>query len=431
MKKVLIISPHFPPVNAPDMHRVRQSLPYFKEFGWEAVVFAVDPAYVETAQDSLLVETLPAGTEIHYVKAWPARWTRKVGLGNLGIRSYLQLRRAVDRYLCDHRVDLIYFSTTVFVSMALGPHWKRKFGVPFVIDLQDPWCNDYYLQMPRHERPKKFWFDYRMNRYLEVRTVPEAAGIITVSPSYGETLRRRYSGLPGMPFLTLPFGILPDDFQIASRPGLENRLFPHTPGRVNIVYTGALPPNMTLSLSALFSAVQKGREQEPDLFGRLRFYFIGSSYARAGQGNKMAEPLARQYGIEDMVHEQEEREPYFSALRLLLDADLLLILGSTDTGYTASKLYPYILAGKPILALFNEKSSVVDILKKTGAGEVVTFVNDEGIEQLSERTLPVLADMLKKLPFRPDTDWDAFEPYTARVMTQKQCEFFEDVVISS
>ncbi len=41
MRRVLIVSPHFPPTNAPDHQRVRMSLPYFQENGWEPVVLAV------------------------------------------------------------------------------------------------------------------------------------------------------------------------------------------------------------------------------------------------------------------------------------------------------------------------------------------------------------------------------------------------------
>ena len=41
--RVLIVSPHFPPVNAPDHQRVRMSLPYLGEFGWEGHVLAVVP----------------------------------------------------------------------------------------------------------------------------------------------------------------------------------------------------------------------------------------------------------------------------------------------------------------------------------------------------------------------------------------------------
>jgi hypothetical protein len=35
MRTLLIVSPHFVPINAPDMQRVRMSLIYFAEFGWK------------------------------------------------------------------------------------------------------------------------------------------------------------------------------------------------------------------------------------------------------------------------------------------------------------------------------------------------------------------------------------------------------------
>lgn len=38
MNRSLIVSPRFPPINAPDLHRVRHSLPYFHRTGWESVL---------------------------------------------------------------------------------------------------------------------------------------------------------------------------------------------------------------------------------------------------------------------------------------------------------------------------------------------------------------------------------------------------------
>ena len=428
MKKVLIISPHFPPVNAPDMHRVRQSLPYFQKYGWQAVIFTVEPEGVETARDYLLMETLPSGTEVHRVKALPTAWTRKVGIGNLGIRSYRQLKVAVDHYLTGQKVDLIYFSTTVFVSMALGPHWKRTFGIPFVIDLQDPWRNDFHLSTPRKERPKKFWFDYPLNKFLEARTIPHAAGIISVSPAYPEEIKRRYPSTAVMPMLTLPFSALPVDFEVAARPEISNQLFTPEPGRVNVLNIGALSPSMTFSIGALFAAVRIGLDRDPSLFSRLRFFFVGTSYASPDKAAKIVEPLARQYGVEGLVHEQTTREAYFSSLRLLRDADLLLLPGSLDSGYTSSRLFPYILAQKPIMAICNESSSVVEILRATCAGEVSTFHPEEELHTVRDRLLPVLARFLTKLPYRPATHWPAFEPYSATNMVQQQCTFFDSLL---
>lgn len=428
MKRLLIVSPHFPPVNAADMHRVRQCLPYLRDFGWDPVVFAVEPECVEMARDELLVDTLPGDVEVHRIRALPARWTRQVGLGNLGIRCWLPLRAAVDRYLGEHRVDLIFFSTTVFVTMALGSHWKQRYGVPFVLDLQDPWRNDYYLGRPRSERPRKFWFDYRLNRFLERRTVPKAVGIVAVSPAYPEELRRRYPATADCPTMVLPFAALPEDMAVAARPAVENRFFAQGDEQINLVYTGVLPPNMRLSLSALFGAVRTGLDRGLPDFSRLRFHFVGTSYATGDRAVKVAEPLAAEYGLGERVVEQSAREPYFNALRLLLDADLLLLPGTTDSGYTASKLYPYILAGKPILAIFNEQSSVVEILRRTGAGEVVTFREGEDPAALARRLLPVLAETIGRLPFTSPTDWDAFEEYSARAMTKRMTAFFDALV---
>ena len=70
MKKVLIISPNFPPINAADMHRVRQSLVYFPEMGWEATVVAVEPEFVEMSQDPLLMESLPETSAIKRIRAF-------------------------------------------------------------------------------------------------------------------------------------------------------------------------------------------------------------------------------------------------------------------------------------------------------------------------------------------------------------------------
>ena len=65
--KVLIISPHFPPTNAPDMQRVRMILPYLSESGMTAEVLAVNSAQVAAPGES-------RGPEIEHRRAIaPAR----------------------------------------------------------------------------------------------------------------------------------------------------------------------------------------------------------------------------------------------------------------------------------------------------------------------------------------------------------------------
>jgi hypothetical protein len=157
-------------------------------------------------------------------------------------------------------------------------------------------------------------------------------------------------------------------------------------------------------------------------------HFVGTSYAPAGEGEKTLEPIAEEYGVADAVTERTDRIPYFQSLRLLRDADHLVVPGSDDPDYTASKLYPYILSERPVLAAFHENSSVVDILRATGAGTAVTFGGRTDPEILAQDILMDWTPMLEQLPYTPDTEWDAFRPYTAEAMTRRQVEVFDKVV---
>ena len=433
LKRVLIISPNFPPVNAADMHRVRQSLPYFREMGWEPVVLAVDEKYVEAySTDPLLLHTIPADIEVHKVRAWDVNRTRKYGLGSLGIRSYWPLKHKGDELLKKRKFDLVYFSTTAFHVMALGPYWKRKFGIPFVLDIQDPWRNDFYLDKPANERPPKFFIAYNIDKYLEARTVPRADGIISVSQGYCDVFEQRYPSLRKEQFRVIPFGAAGLDFEVIDRMGITQPFVQLPAGKINIVYIGRGGHDMRFALEIIFGALQKGLQTEPELFSRMHFWFIGTSYAPAGQGQQTILPIARKYDVDGQVMEIPDRIPYFDTLSLLKKADLLLVPGSTDTSYTASKIYPYILAERPLLAVFHRNSSVVKVLNDVGMGQTVIFDNNgEDTTGYIHECLAALRT-LSQLP-KGDTVFNrqAFEPYTAKARTIEQVDFFNQVTTLS
>src|SRR5947207_2083986 len=93
MRRVLIVSPHFPPINAPDMQRVRMSLPFFSQHGWQASVLAVAPDGSHVIEP-LLTETIPRETPVTRVSAVPLEWSRRIGVGNIALRALPYLYRA-------------------------------------------------------------------------------------------------------------------------------------------------------------------------------------------------------------------------------------------------------------------------------------------------------------------------------------------------
>jgi glycosyltransferase involved in cell wall biosynthesis len=407
------------------MHRVRQSLPYFESYGWKPTVLTVFPEHVEMAKDKNLEKSIPNNIEIYMVSAYSTKYTRKLGLGNLGIRAFWQLYKKGNRLLKDDLFDLVYFSTTVFASMPLGRLWKRKFKVPFVIDMQDPWRNDYYLTVPKSKQPPKFWFAYRLNKYLEAFTIPQVDGLISVSEGYIDMLKARYPSINNIPYKVLTFGATVKDFELL--PSLEIKLsIPLKSDQINLVYVGRGGHDMQKSLSLIFKTFKRGLEVNP-IFQKCKFWFVGTSYALDGQGIKTIEPIAKNFDVLEYVEEITDRKPYFEVLTLLKASDILIIPGSDDKNYTASKLYPNILAKKPMLCVFHSNSSVVEIVQDLNVGEVVLFDK----ENADDKCMSVFNEILKALPFVPKTNWEKFEPFTAEAMTEQQCLFFNRTIKNS
>ena len=430
MQRILIVSPHFPPINAADHQRVRMSLPYFQEFGWQPHILTVKSECIEGGvQDLFLTKTVPDNIPITYTKTLPFKHTRRIGLGSLGLRSFPYILRAGDRLLTQQKFDLVYFSTTVFTLMALGPRWYRRFGIPYVVDFQDPWLSNYYQESgtPPPGGNLKYKFAQLQARLLEPKTLRKVTHIISVSPKYPQILRQRYPYLNPQQFTVLPFGAPQVDFEQLPTLNVEQSLFDPKDGKRHWVYVGRGGHDMALALRTLFLGIQCHRRQNPEPWQLIQLHFVGTSYAPKELATKTVEPIAEEFGIADLVKEHTSRIPYFQALQTLVESDAILLIGSNDAGYTASKLYPCILARKPILGIFHHQSSVVEILHKCKAGQAVTFANNSKPEDLLAEVTTQL-DKLLNIPkgLQPQTDWLAFDPYTAKEMTRQQCEIFDN-----
>jgi hypothetical protein len=400
---------------------------HFAEFGWDPVVLTVRPRDVEGVVEPLLLQSIPPGTPVVQVAALPARWTRKLGIGNLGIRAFPFLYAAGRRLLRTRKVDLVYFSTTMFVTMALGRLWKREFGVPFVLDMQDPWINDYLDRSPKELRPPKYQFVKHIHRVLEPWTMKKVDGLIAVSRDYIETLQRRYPKLKQSPAETIPFGADERDLEIARSNPQINRFFRRGNGEIHGVYVGRAGFDMAPALRVIFSALREGLRQKPALFSKLRLHFIGTSYAPDDRSCKSVEPLAREMGVVDYVREHPQRVPYFEALHLLLDADFLVVIGSDDPHYSASKIYPYVLANKPLVGALHKCSKMWTVLSQMSTG-IIAFSPD----QLPTTYTPDLVEKWWQQLLVPGATRqiarEAFAPFHAREATRRQCEVFDRVV---
>lgn len=423
-RRVLIISPHFPPVNAPDMQRVRVSLPYFVEAGWDVTVLTVADPTPTAPLEPGLEATVPAAVRVVRAFCFSRRWTRWLGINNVALRSLPFLFLAGCRLLSGRRQDVVYFSTTMFIVLPLGRLWKMLFRVPYVIDLQDPWVSDYY-DRPGAPRPPggwKFRVAQGLGRALEGWTMRGGAHLIVVSAGYLDALRGRYPWLQATPATELPFGSPDDDLRHAAvRLKSGKPILPA--GGVRLAFAGALGPGMLAAVDLLFAAMAEARRAGVPVSA----HFFGTSYAPQAQGRPVTLALAAKHRLQDCVHEQAGRLRYFDALQVTLEAEANLLFGSTDLAFIPSKILAVLAAGRPVLALAPAGSAMAPRLKQLGQPCVVfpaTGPDAASIRETAECLRAVSAQGTRG-------DNAALAAYDARTMAARQLEILSAAASSA
>jgi len=292
------------------------------------------------------------------------------------------------------------------------------------MDMQDPWHSEYYRDKPKEQQPRKYWFSYLLNKYLEPIAIKNCDGLISVSKYYIDDLKERYPVIKNIPEATITFGSFKKDLAIADANQLQFKpLLNHA--FINIVYAGRGGLDMHKSIAPLFAALKTGLNNEPLWFNKIRLFFIGTSYAGEGRGTPTILPLAKQYGVEENVAEITNRISFYHTLVTLKQADALFIPGSDDPKYTASKIYPYLFTHKPLLSIFNSKSGAVDVLNEFGITDNYTY---DATEFLHDKIYGFLLKTIKKGVVFPIYNKTAEEKYSAENMTRRQCTLFNSIL---
>ncbi len=412
------------------MQRIRMSLPHFVDAGWEIVVLTVQDDQPLAPIEPDLLGTVPRPVRVVRAGAFSRRWSRYLGINNLGLRTLPYLFQAGRQLLDREAFDLVYFSTTQFVVCALGRLWQLEFDTPYVIDLQDPWLSDYYQQPGAPPPPGgwKYGISHALAKLLEGWTLRRAAHVISVSGHYLTMLQKRYRWFGADSGSVLTFGAPDGDFAVARRKLRDSPPMLPPGASYKIVYAGRLGPDMLPALDTLFGGIAGFK----DAARPFELFFYGTSYAPAGQGLSSTAQLAARHGISHLVHEQTARIGYIDSLRLMLEADLTLLLGSEDVAYSPSKVYPTLLAGKPTVAVAPSGSVLEDKIHELGGAALVTFPREQAqragsVEPLRAVLARFSAEPTARLGPMPDLA-RLEQEYSAAAIARGQLEIFNRLI---
>jgi hypothetical protein len=422
MRKVFIVSAHFPPSNLAGVHRARLIANHLSAEGWKPTVLAVDPKYYEERLERDLVKLVDPSVEVRHVKAIPQKIARPLGWGDLGIRGWLFLYQALGRAARGKEIDLLHITIPSNYQSLLGRVLWNKFKIPYIIDYIDPWIHESNLGEPCLS---KGWISQKLAYLCEPIAVSKASGIMGITEGYIDGVFRRNPSIKNTPRLAVQYGGSKKDHDLALMADMPVRRLEVNSQEKQIVYAGALLPKAIEPMRAFFNALRKvnstTRKQNP-----IRLICIGTGSSPHDAHGYQVLPIAKSVGAEKWLSEYPERHPYLEVLKTLAKADGILIVGSTEPHYSPSKVFQSIMAERPVLALLHESSDTVEILKRSRAGEIVSFSSEFNSDEVEASCL----QMVQRWPdFQSTTiDRDYLKQFDVTANAKKIVRFYEQVV---
>lgn len=416
-RRVLVVSFFYPPDPAVGGRRVAKFVQYLPDFGWAPTVLTA-----RTVADTWSAKTAAPVHATRFVSPWkliprpraeqqsdePIALRERLGRGRPFARGFYTAMRHVlpmssvrmpdatlgwvpfavgagRRLLASDRFDAILSSSGPPSSHLVAARLQRYSGLPWVADYRDLWSDNAW-----DARVRPFsWLEGHFERAVLRR----ASRITTVAPGWAT----RLSALHGIPADVVYNGFDPDDYPATAR---------RRPGFV-ITYVGTLIRPQQ-NPEPLFAAVaQLARRPELDLDA------AGFQIELLGTGGGAIAGLAERYGVERWVR-HVPAVPYRESLTRQATASALLFLGWQDpaAGWLSAKLFEYLGAGRPILAVGPPGGDASRILQECKMPDL-----SDNPGQIAARLASWLDESARSGSVGLEPDKEAIARYTRRAQT--------------
>lgn len=409
-KNVLMVAYLFPPaggIGAAGSQRVLKFAKYLPRHHWRPVILTVRESAYESylSLDPTLLEKIPPNTTI--VRTTVIRWMTKLlewqkrlksdfsrehpetkdtdALGAPSERTKRQGKlQCVKDAITDlfeipdeesgwflpsvyaglclvkrESIDAIYATGRPWTALVIGLVLRQLSRKPLVVDFRDPWMTNPF-------RTPYSALKNRLETVLERLVVEKADVVIANTMELREEFLQRFPHQPTSKFISLVNGFDPDDYLIDGSAGTSAN-----PDVFTLTHTGFLYGKR--DPKTFLEAVKRLVDQRFVDPQRFKIVFVGSVELPYNLSAYLAAAnLEKIVTLRDHV-------PYRESLRFLRDADALLLLQPGTTTQIPSKLFEYIGAKKPIIAISPRQGATSRIVTHEELGAVADPDDTEAI----------------------------------------------------
>lgn len=374
MKRILMIAYHFPPLaGSSGIQRTLRLVQHLPAFDWHPIVLTTQTRAYERTSPDLLADVPDS---VHVERAFALDTARHLAIAGRypaflarpdrwmswrydGVRRGLQL---IEKF----QPSVIWSTYPIATAHLIAAELHRHSGLPWIADFRDPMAQEGYPSDP------KTWQHFKR---IEEEIMQQAALALFTTPGAARAYRERYPNAHAR-IEVLENGYDEETF-VRAEAELGKRT-PLNPGFLTLLHSGIVYP-AERDPTALFEALGKLKESDPGLVARLKLRF------RAAAHDDLLRDLAERYHISANI-EVLPPLPYRDALSEMLRADGLLILQAANCNdQIPAKLYEYLRANRPILALTSRDGDTAVALASMGINTIVPLDDPQAITLLLEK----------------------------------------------
>jgi len=425
------------------VQRVTKFIRYLQDFGWTPIILAPEnPEY--QARDESLAKELPsdliirrspifepydlyrkftgtkeglsldinvfqAGSKLSF-KQRIANFIRATFfIPDARIGWYRSAVKEAKKIMKEYPVKMIYSSSPPYTVSVIARKVAKISGIPYVAGFRDPWSGF------EVSAPKRWWLPAMIDKFLERSVFHDAKKIDVAWKGIEYDALEKYPDLPKEKFIHIPNG-----FDSADYPehDIRKRAERKRGEKFVMTYSGSLygPRNPKNFFRAIELLLDKG-EIDPT---KIHLRFVGRFGAEL---HEMFEaPRIR------MLVEKLDYVPHSRAVELITDSDALLLIVDDIPSVehiVPGKVYEYLGAMRPLLAIAPPNGAIGELLKETCGGEAIAQIDIDGQARVIKGFYDTWVNGKSPSEFM---DANVISHYERREATRKLAEVFDTLI---
>ncbi|NOR28325.1 MAG: glycosyltransferase [Lutibacter sp.] len=375
MKKALIITYYWPPAGGSGVQRWLKFVKYFRDFGIEPIIYTLEnPNY--PINDKSLLNDIPEGVETLKQPIWEPnnlfsvfgkKKTESAGFLNPNPSIFGKLMQYIranyfipdarkfwvkpsvnylKKYLQKNKVDVVITTGPPHSMHLIGLNLKKQLNIKWIADFRDPWTEiDYFHQLPLTKKA------IEKHHSLEKKVLKNADTVLVVGNTMNEKYRKFNKNT-----ITITNGF----------DGKLNEVVKKLDSKFTLTHIGLMNAdrNPDMLWEVLSEIIKENSAFKTDFSLKL-IGKVDNSILNEISKNNLTEnvELINYVSHKEVVEFQKKSQV------------LLLIVNNVPSakGIITGKIFEYLMAKRPILAIAPKNGDLAEIISKTNSGFVVNF----------------------------------------------------------